>query len=108
MDAIINDLKYGFRTLTRAPGFAVSAILTLALGIGANSVIFTGVNRLLFDPMPFLGDQDRLMGVFEVAPGGRNDHNEFSLANLNDLRAAATSFESVAAHAWLTINLTGG
>ena len=105
---MINDLKYAWRGLLRAPGFAVSAILTLALGIGANSVIFTGVYRLLFDPMPFLADPSRLMSVFEVAPAGRNDHNEFSLANLTDLRNASQSFQSVAAHAWLTINLTGG
>ncbi len=108
MDAIWNDLRYGMRTLARAPGFALSAVLTLALGIGANSVIFTGVNRLLFDPMPFLGDQDRLMAVWETAPAGRNDRNEFSLATFNDLRTAARSFSSLAAHAWLTVNLTGG
>ena len=108
MDAIVNDLKYAWRSLRRSPGFALSAILTLALGIGANSVIFTGVYRLLFDPMPFLADQDRLLSVVEVAPAGRNDHNEFSLANFTDLRNSAQSLESLAAHAWLTVNLTGG
>ena len=104
----MSDFRYAWRGLRRAPGFACSAILTLALGIGANSVIFTGVYRLLFDPMPFLRDQERLMSVFEVAPGGRNDRNEFSLANFNDLRTSAQTFEALAAHAWLTINLTGG
>ncbi|HYU80191.1 MAG TPA: ABC transporter permease [Vicinamibacterales bacterium] len=108
MDAFLNDLKYASRGLLRSPGFALSAILTLALGIGANSVIFTGVYRLLFDPMPFLKDADRLMSVWEVAPGGRNDHNEFSLGDFRDLRSSTQSFESLAAHAWLTINLTGG
>jgi predicted permease len=108
MDAIFNDLKYAWRSLRRSPGFALSAILTLALGIGANSVIFTGVYRLLFDPMPFLTEPDRLLSVFEVAPAGRNDHNEFALANFNDLRTSSQSFASLAAHAWLTINLTGG
>src|SRR5262245_43154680 len=108
MDALFNDLTSGWRGLRRSPGFAFSAILTLALGIGANSVVFTGVYRLLFDPMPFLADPDRLMSIVEVAPAGRNDHNEFALANFTDVRNAAGSFESVAAHAWLTINLTGG
>lgn len=108
MDTIFNDVKYAWRGLLRAPGFAFSAILTLALGIGGNSVIFTGVYRLLFDPMPFLADQDRLVSVWETAPGGRNDHNEYTLANFNDLRSSAQSFSSLAAHAWLTVNLTGG
>ncbi len=108
MDSVLNDFKYAWRSLRHSPGFALSAILTLALGVGANSVIFTGVYRLLFDPMPFLKDPDRLMSVFEVAPAGRNDHNEFSLANFTDLRNTSHSFESLAAHAWLTINLTGG
>jgi predicted permease len=108
MDSICNDVKYGVRSLTRTPAFTLSAILTLALGIGANSVIFTGVNHLLFDPMPFLPDQDRLVSVWEVAPLGRNDRNEFSLANFDDLRTSARSFSALAAHAWVTVNLTGG
>ena len=62
MDAI-RDLRHGFRLLRRAPGFAVTAILTLALGIGATTALFTVVNAVLLEPLPF-PDSSKLVQVW--------------------------------------------
>src|ERR1700733_9123460 len=53
MEVLFQDLRYGFRQLIQNPGFAIIAILTLALGIGANTALFTVVNGILIDPLPF-------------------------------------------------------
>ena len=103
---MIHDLRYALRTLARAPGFTLVAVLTLALGIGANSAVFSAVYSLLFDPLPFV-DGDRVAAVWEVAPRG-NDHNEVTPANFRDFREQAKSFDHLVAHAWWPANLTGG
>jgi hypothetical protein len=60
---MIRDLRQGFRLLHRAPGFAVTAILTLALGIGATTALFTVVNAVLLEPLPF-PDSNKLVQVW--------------------------------------------
>ena len=107
MDALLQDLRHAIRQLAKSRGFAVVAVLTLALGIGANSAIFSVVNRLLFNPLPFLEHPDRLVAVWETGPRG-NDHNEASPANFRDWKAQARSFDHLVAHIWWTANLTGG
>jgi putative ABC transport system permease protein len=107
MDTLIQDLRYSLRSLAKSPGFTLVAVLTLAVGIGANSAVFSGVYSLLFNPLPFI-DGDRVVAVWEIAPQG-NDHNEFSAANFRDVRTSATqSFDNLVAHAWWPANLTGG
>ena len=73
MDTLLQDIRYGIRTLTRQPGFAATAILTLALGIGATTAIFSVVNAVVLRPMPF-DAPERIMVVTNtnLKTGSRN------------------------------------
>lgn len=106
MEALAKDIRYALRSLARAPGFTIVAVLTLALGIGANSAVFSAVYSMLFDPLPFV-DGSRVVSVWERSPAG-NDHNEMTPATFRDFRESARSFEHLVAHAWWPANLTGG
>ena len=72
-EQLLRDIRYGFRTLSRTPGFAIIAVLVMALGIGANVALFTVVRGVLLKPLPFK-DPDRLMEVYEGGEKG-NDYN---------------------------------
>ena len=94
------DLRYGLRTMRRSPGFAAVAVLTLALGIGANTAIFSVVNAVLLRPLPYR-DPARLVTVLHdgwkpVAP-----------ANFLDWREQSSSFESIAAAQLWSLTMTG-
>jgi hypothetical protein len=65
-----NDIRYAFRTLLRERAFAVTAVLSLAVGIGANTAIFSVVNGVLLRPLPYR-DPDRLVSIREVVPSSR-------------------------------------
>jgi putative ABC transport system permease protein len=103
VDTLVQDVRYGLRRLTRAPGFTAIALLTLALGIGANSAIFTVVNGVLFRPLPF-PEPDRLVGVYHVYDGGMRP---MSPPNFLDLRARTRTLADIAASAGGTFTLTG-
>jgi putative ABC transport system permease protein len=89
------DVRYGFRNLTRTPGFTVVAMLTLALGIGANTTIFSVINDTLLKPLPF-PDSERLVLVWETFGKGPDNLNIVSAPNFWDFHRQSHSFESMA------------
>ena len=92
MSSLFADLRYGLRTLARTPGFAAVAILTLALGIGANTAIFSFVDGILLKPLPYK-DADRIVRVLEKPP--RGDRNGISTLNFLDWQHDNAVFESM-------------
>ena len=104
MEYLLQDLRYGMRTLRKSPGFTLAAVLTLALGIGANSAMFSIVNGLLLKPLALDGT-GRLIEVFSRDPQGQRVW--VSQADLDDWRAAAHSFSSLASWVPQSVNLTG-
>jgi len=91
-DEFVQDLRYGVRTLLKAPAFAAVAILTLALGIGANSAIFSFVDAAMLKPLPY-AEPARILQIWEKPPGGGN--NVVSALNFLDWQKQSTSFETM-------------
>src|SRR5438445_8845205 len=107
MESLFSDIRYAVRNLIKRPGFTAIAVVTLALGIGANTAIFSTINALLIKPLPF-PDLDRLVAIWDKAPSRGVEHNEVALANYLDWRAQNHSFEQLALYRWWSTNLTGG
>jgi len=105
VEALLQDMRYGVRVLTKHRGFTVVAVLTLALGIGANTAIFSVVNELLLRPMAYR-DAERIVMLWEVTPEGRHQ-NTTSRANFRSWREQASSFEAISAFTDQRLNLTG-
>jgi putative ABC transport system permease protein len=107
MDSIIKDIRYGFRSLLKRPGFTAIALIALALGIGANTAIFSLVNAVIIQPLPY-HDPDRLVWVWGNI---RNGANRASVAPLDflDFRTHNKTFEQFAASFTIPLpaNLTG-
>ena len=107
MDSIIKDIRYGFRSLLKRPGFTIIALIALALGIGANTAIFSLVNAVVLQPLPY-PDPDRLVWVFGNV---RNATSRASVApgDFVDFRSQNQTFEQFAASGTvpLPLNLTG-
>ena len=92
----MNDLRFAFRQLLKNPGFTVVAVLTLALGIGANTAIFSVVNAVLLRPLPYR-DADRLVRIASVNPSLGLADSRSSGLNVLDWQRQSTAFESIAA-----------
>ena len=105
METLVQDIRYGIRMLLKSPGVSIVATVALALGIGANTAIFSVVNGVLLRPLPY-PDSDSLMAVFEsVQQRGRNS---YSYPNFFDLREQNQVFERLAAYHSSDFILTGG
>ena len=102
----MGDLRYGLRLLRKSPGFAVVAILTLGLGIGANTAIFSTVDALLIRALPYT-DPDRIVMVWEDAHEAGFPRNTPAPGSFTDWMRLNRSFVAIAATRGVTANLTG-
>jgi putative ABC transport system permease protein len=107
MDQVIRDIKFALRGLAKKPAFAVIAVLTLALGIGANTAIFSVVHAVLLRPLP-VKEPDRLMTFWLSAPAKGLQHMDLNPAMFAYYRNRARAFETLAAFETGEFSLTGG
>ncbi|HYV82220.1 MAG TPA: ABC transporter permease [Pyrinomonadaceae bacterium] len=106
METLIKDIRYGVRGLLKRPAFTVIALITLALGIGANTAIFSVVNAVLLRPLPYQKPEE-LVIVWEDATFAGFPHNTPAPANYVDWKAQNQSFADMAASNETSFNLTG-
>ncbi len=106
MTTTLIDIKHSLRGLAKTPGFALIALLTLALGIGANTAIFSVVYAVLLQPLPF-GNPDQLVQVFETRPDRGWDAVSLSRPNFRDYREQNRTLEDMGAVTGTDLNLTG-
>lgn len=109
METLLHDLRFGFRTLRKAPGFTMVAVVVLGLGIGANTAIFSVVNAILLRPLPFQ-DSERLVQVWHVPPPNSfPGMTRFSVspANYLDWERQNRLFENTAIYGYRTYSMTG-
>ncbi len=109
MRNLLSDLRFSLRILRRNPGFSIAAILVLALGIGANTAIFSVVNAVLLRPLPY-EDSSRIMQVWHVPPPKSFPGLTFfsvSPANYLDWESQSSSFEQMAAYGFHSFTFGG-
>lgn len=106
LETLLQDLRYALRMLRRYPGFSLTVIITLALGIGANTTIFSVVNAVLMAPLPYK-EPDRLIRIWESNPGQGRTESAVSVPNFEDWQKQQSVFEQLAASELTTFNLTG-
>ncbi|HEY3040830.1 MAG TPA: ABC transporter permease [Pyrinomonadaceae bacterium] len=106
MDSLLRDLRFSIRSILKRPALTIIAIVTLAIGIGANSAIFSLVNALLLKPLPF-ADPDRIVALWDKVPSRGVERNEVAVANYLDWRAQNKTLEQLGIYRWWSTNLTG-
>src|SRR5579862_1091340 len=104
MNTLLQDIRSGIRMVAKSPGFAAIAILTLALGIGANSALFSVVNAVLLNPLPYR-QPDGLVAMY--AKSKQFSHYSISYPNFLDWVRNQRSFSTIAAFREENYNLTG-
>ena len=104
MEELWRDIRFAARTLVKSPGFTLVAVATLALGIGANTAIFSVINAILLRPLPY-PQAERL--VFLTEWSEQVPEMSFSIANLKDVRDQASVFESIVGYNGQNFVLTG-
>src|SRR4051812_13347111 len=107
LDIFFQDVRYGLRSLLKKPGFTLTAVIALALGIGANTAIFSVINGVLLRSLSY-GNPERIVMLWEKSLTGGNLQNVISPGNFLDWEKQSRSFEAMAAVWDLRANLTGG
>ncbi len=105
MDELLNDIRFGIRMIRKSPGFAAVAVLTLAIGIGANAAIFSFVDAVLLRPLPYPHPEE-IVQVWEKPP--KYDRNGVSTMNFLDWKNQNTVFQAIAAETGGSVTLSGG
>jgi len=105
-ETLLQDSRYGVRMLRKYPGFALTVMITLGLGIGANATIFSVINAVLLEPLPY-NQPDRLIRLWETNPAGGMTEVSVSVPNFHDWQKEQSVFEQLAAAENATFNLTG-
>lgn len=107
MGRLIRDSRYAIRGFRGTPAFTIAAVLSMAIGVGANTAIFSVARALLLRPLPYQ-DADRLAILWNRSPGLGITEDWFSTAQYFDIRDGHTGFEHVAIAIGGNLNLTGG
>src|SRR5712692_9122684 len=106
MNSLLKDIRYGIRSLLKHPGFTAIAVITLAVGIGANTAIFSVINAVLLRPLPYR-EPDRLVTIWEESPERGMYQMPVSFANLRDWVDQNHTFEQISAYTFTNLNLSG-
>ena len=105
MNGWLQDIRYALRQLRKSPGFTTLAVLTLALGIGATTAIFSVVYGVLLRPLPY-ADPSRIVSIFEIQPKG--EWNRLADPNFDDFRDQSHSFDAIAKYSAYPAAVSGG
>ena len=108
MENLIQDIKYGLRMLLKSPGLTAVAALSLGLGIGANTTIYSLINTLFLKPLP-IEDGQRVVAVFTTDEKNKSQFevSQTSYPNFKDYRDRNQVFQEMAAHQFIGLNVTG-
>src|SRR5579859_562152 len=106
METLFQDVRYGFRQIAKYPGFSAIAVLTLALGVGANTAVFSVIQTLLLRPLPY-HDSDRLVRIYDANEEHGELHGAFSPQDFDDLKRSQTVYQDLAAFSFFPGNSGG-
>jgi predicted permease len=106
LETFVQDVRYAFRTLKKSPGFTAVVVLTLALGVGANTAIFSVVYAVMLKPLPYTRPAE-LVDIGQVTADTKETPTGWSFANMDEMRGDSTTFAAVAGSNFHQLTLTG-